>query len=291
MRAVAVAEEKAAWGFLAPSFVIVAALIAVPIGCLGIYSFWSLQDNGLIAHGLTLSTWAQFFADSYFVEIFIKTLRLALLSTLICALIGYPPAYFLTIVGRRTRGMLIMLLFLPTWISYVVRTMSWIPVLGKDGLVNGVLMKLGLISAPAHLLYNNISVYMGMVHFLLPIMILNIFIGLQTVDANLVHAARTLGAKNWYAFRTVIFPLALPGLAAGGLLCFILATGAYITPMLLGGPSSKYFSNVLFDTIVTQLDWPTGAAMSLVLAVMLMILVYLYSRVIGIATIVRAVTT
>jgi spermidine/putrescine transport system permease protein len=289
MKAIPVTEGRAAWGFLAPSLFIIAGLIAVPLGCLGIYSFWSVQDNGLIAHVPTLSTWAQFFSETYFRGVFLKTLRLALFSTLVCALAGYPPAYFLTTVGRRVRGMLIVLLFLPTWISYVVRTMSWIPVLGRTGLVNALLMKLGLTSGPIHLLYNDVSVYMGMVHFLLPIMILNVFIGLQTVDTNLVLAARTLGATNAYAFWTVTFPLAIPGLAAGGLLCFILATGAYITPMLLGGPGSKYFSNVLFETIVTQLDWPTGAALSLVLAAMLLLLVYIYGRVIGIATIVRAV--
>jgi spermidine/putrescine transport system permease protein len=289
MKAIPVTEGRAAWGFLAPSLIIVAGLIVVPLGCLGIYSFWAVQDNGLIAHVPTLSTWTQFFSESYFLGVFLKTLRLALFSTLICALVGYPPAYFLTTVGRRVRGMLIMLLFLPTWISYVVRTMSWIPVLGRTGLVNGLLIKFGFVNGPIHLLYNDVSVYMGMVHFLLPIMILNVFIGLQTVDTNLVLAARTLGANNAYAFWTVTFPLALPGLAAGGLLCFILATGAYITPMLLGGPSSKYFSNVLFETIVTQLDWPTGAALSLVLAAMLLLLVYIYGRVIGIATIVRAV--
>ncbi|SOE92656.1 spermidine/putrescine transport system permease protein [Burkholderia sp. D7] len=291
MRTVVLSQGKAAWGYLTPSLLIIFALIVIPLGCLGVYSFWTLQDTGLISHAFTMSTWTQFFADAYYGSVFIKTLRLALFVTLICAIVGYPAAYFLTLVGPRARGMLIVLLFLPTWISYVVRTMSWIPVLGKTGLVNGLLIKLGLIDQPAHLLYNNVSVYMGMVHFLLPIMILNIFIGLQTVDRNLVSAARTLGATDLYVFLSVIFPLALPGLAAGSLLCFILATGAYITPMLLGGPDAKYFSNVLFETIVTQLDWPTGAALSLVLVAMLILLVYVYGRVIGLATIIRAVKT
>lgn len=276
------------YGFLGPALFFIFGLIVVPILCLGVYSFWSLDDTGLMDRTTTLATWGQLLVDTYYASMFLKTLVFALGVTVISAVIGYGPAYFLVGTNPKLRGVLILLLFLPSWISYVVRTMSWIPILGKFGLVNNLLVDIGIVDAPLPLLYNGFSVYVGMVHFLLPIMILNIFIGLQTVDRNVVSAARTLGAGSAYAFVTVVFPLALPGLAAGCLLCFILSTGAYITPMILGGPGSKYFSNVVYDTIITQLDWPTGAALSLLLIAMLTLLVYIYGRVIGLSTITRA---
>jgi len=283
------AEKRGAFGFLLPALLVVFCLIVVPLCCLAIYSFWSLDDAGLISQTFTLSTWTEFFLDSYYVGVLLKTLRLAVVSTIICALVGYAPAYFLTTLNGRARTFMIVLLFLPSWISYVVRTMAWLPILGRTGLLNTTLVDLGLLKQPIQLLYNDYAVYLGMVHFMLPVMILNIYIGLQTVDKNVVAAARTLGATSSYTFVTVTFPLALPGLAAGCLLCFVLSTGAYITPMILGGPGSKFFSNMLFETIITQLDWPLGAALSLILISLLLLLIYVYGRLIGLATITKSV--
>lgn len=289
VRSIKARQTVMAYAFVSPALLVIAALIIFPLACLGVYSIWSLDSNGEIVPKFTLVTWQSFFADDFFSSILLKTLWLSFGATLVAAILAYGPAYFLTLVGKKWRGPLVALLFLPSWISYVVRTMSWLPVLGKTGLINSALLSMGVINAPLPLLYNQFSVYLGLVHFVLPLMILNIFIGLQTVDPNVIAAARTLGARAFFTFVTTIFPLALPGLAAGCLLSFILCLGAFITPMILGGPGSTYFSNLLYETIISQLDWPTGAMLSLIIVALLIVLVSIYGRMVGLATVMRSV--
>ena len=264
------------------------ALVVFPVAVIGAYSFWEVNMRGVVTNYFTLNSWADLFTDTYYFYMLLRTLQMSLIVTIIAMIVGYIPAYFLTMVSPSARGFLVLLLFLPSWISYVVRTMSWVPVLGRNGVVNGFLLEYGLIDQPLMLLYNDVAVYIGLVHFVLPIMILNIFIGLQAIDRNVLSAARTLGATGFYAFRTVTFPLALPGLAAGCLLCFILSTGAYITPMILGGPGSKFYASMLYDTIIVQLDWSIGAMLALVLTVMLIAVIYIYSRFIGLSSVLKA---
>jgi len=273
---------------LSPALICVFLLILLPLGCLGIYSFWSLGQDGLLSTEFTLSSWIYFFSDPFYVGILLDTFRMSFTTMLISAVIGYGPAYYLASMPPQARGMMIVLLFLPSWISYVVRTMSWLPLLGKNGLLNGLLIDIGLINAPLPMLYTPVAVYLGIVHFQLPLMILNTYIGLQSVDANVISAARTLGANARQAFLTVTFPLAFPGLAAGCVLCFILSLGAFITPLILGGPGTIYYSNLVYETILHQLDWPVGATLSLVLIALLILLLYIYSRLLGFSTILRA---
>jgi spermidine/putrescine transport system permease protein len=177
---------------------------------------------------------------------------------------------------------------LPFWISYIIRTMSWINILGVSGALNVFLQTIDVIDQPLQLLYNEPSVILGLVHFLLPFMILNVYVSVDGIDENLTDAARSLGATGWQAFREVTLPLSLPGLAAGGLLCFVLAAGTYITPLILGGPGNAMFANLVFDAIITQLNWPLGSAMSLVLLVVLGIIVTVYNRFVGIGQLAKS---
>jgi len=170
---------------------------------------------------------------------------------------------------------------LPFWISYIIRTMSWINILGISGALNGALMWLGLTSQPIQMLYNETTVILGLVHFLLPFMILNIYVSLEGIDRNLEDAAASLGAARWQGFLAVTLPLSLPGLAAGGLLCFVLAAGTYITPVILGGPRDAMFANLVFEAIIRQLNWPLGSALSLMLLAVLGALVLIYNRYLG----------
>jgi len=165
--------------------------------------------------------------------------------------------------------------------------MSWINILGVSGAFNSALMALGIVSEPIQMLYNETTVILGLVHFLLPFMVLNVFVSLDGIDTNLEDAANSLGATRWQAFMQVTLPLSLPGLAAGGLLCFVLGAGTYITPLVLGGPTDAMFANLVFEAIITQLNWPLGSALSLMLLVVLGALVLIYNRYLGMAQLMK----
>jgi spermidine/putrescine transport system permease protein len=199
---------------------------------------------------------------------------------------GYPSAYFIA-RSQGNKAVLLLLLMLPFWISYIIRTMSWINILGVSGAFNSALLALGIIDEPIQMLYNEVTVILGLVHFLLPFMILNIFVSLDGIDTNLENAANSLGATRWQAFLQVTLPLSLPGLAAGGLLCFVLGAGTYITPLVLGGPRDAMFANLVFEAIITQLNWPLGSALSLMLLAVLGALVMIYNRYLGMAQLMK----
>jgi spermidine/putrescine transport system permease protein len=278
-----------AWALAMPALCFVVAFVLAPILCIGIYSFWTRLATGAVQFSFTLDNWRELFGDSFYALILLRTLRLAAVVTLVCAIVGYGPAYYITLVSPARRAMLVILLFLPSWISYIVRSMSWLPILGKEGLFNSLLLRTGLISEPLPLLYNDFSIYVGLVQFLLPLMIINIYIGLQAVDRKVVDAARTLGANPVQAFLAVTFPLALPGLAAGCLLTFILAMGAYITPIILGGPGTTYYANLVFETFVSHQDWPFGATLSLVIVFFLVAGLAGYAHLAGLSTMFREI--
>ncbi|MBM3573176.1 MAG: ABC transporter permease [Alphaproteobacteria bacterium] len=268
---------------LAPAVLCTAAFIVLPLLCMGIFSFWTQTRAGVVLRVFTLANWREYLGDPFYVSILVDTLRLAATTTALCALIGYPTAYALTLIGPRWKSLLIILLFLPSWISYVVRTMSWLYVLGKNGLLNSALIKAGVLVEPVQFLYNDVTVHLGLVHYLLPLMIVNIYIALQSVDKNVVAAARTLGATEWQAFLAVTFPLSLPGIGAGCLLCFVLGAGTYITPLVLGGAGSTYYSQLIYQSVIRQLNWGFGATVSLVFVFVLALVVTLYVRVAGLS--------
>lgn len=275
-----------AWALVAPALCCVIGFVIAPIACLGLYSFWSHLGPGVVGYAFTLENWRELLGDPFYAQILARTLRLAAVATLVCAVVGYGPAYYITTQPPARRAVLLTLLFLPSWISYIVRSMSWLPILGKEGLFNMLLVG-WLLPQPLPLLYNDFSVTVGIVQFLLPLMVVNIYIGLQAVDGRLVEAARTLGASDARAFLAVTFPLALPGLLAGCLLTFVLAMGAYITPMILGGPGTTYYANLVFETFVSQQNWPFGATLSLVIIFFLTLGLLGYARLAGLASMFR----
>lgn len=272
---------------LAPALICTVVLIVLPLLSLGAYSFFTQASAKSAAGVLTLANWIEYARDPFYVSILGDTLRVAATTTVLCILIGYPPAYVLSLIGPRWKGLLIVLLFLPSWISYIVRTMSWLYILGKNGLVNTVLLRLGVIAEPLPLLYNELSVHLGLVHYLLPLMIINVYIGLRSVDPNLVSAARTLGATDWQAFLEVTLPLSLPAIGAGALLVFILAAGSYITPLVLGGPGTTFYSTLIYESVIRQLNWAFGATVALVFVFVLALAVMLYTRVAGLSHLLR----
>jgi len=273
-------EARQPWILLSPALVSVVLLLVVPLMFIVVYSFWLRSAVGADTPGFFLDNWQKVLSDRFYRDILLNTLKIAAITTALCAILGYPAAYFIA----RSRGnklVLLVLLMLPFWISYIIRTMSWINILGISGALNGALMWLGLTSQPIQMLYNETTVILGLVHFLLPFMILNIYVSLEGIDRNLEDAAASLGAARWQGFLAVTLPLSLPGLAAGGLLCFVLAAGTYITPVILGGPRDAMFANLVFEAIIRQLNWPLGSALSLMLLAVLGALVLIYNRYLG----------
>ncbi|WP_245428824.1 ABC transporter permease [Phyllobacterium phragmitis] len=276
------------WLLLSPALATVTLLLVVPVMFILVYSFWLRTATGADTSGFHLDNWIEVLTDPFYRDILFKTLRIALVTTLFCIVLGYVPAYFIAMSRTGNKTLLLLLLILPFWISYIIRTMSWINILGASGGLNSLLLTLGIISEPMRLLYNEGSVILGLVHFLLPFMVLNVYVSLEAIDRNLLDAARSLGASDLQAFREVTLPLSMPGLAAGALLCFVLSAGTYITPVVLGGPRDAMFANLVFDAIITQLDWPLGSALSIVLLVVLGSVVLVYNRLVGVGQIAKS---
>ncbi|MCE8517180.1 ABC transporter permease [Ruegeria pomeroyi] len=282
-------ETRAArqpWILLSPALVAVTLLLLVPLMFIVVYSFWLRTATGADQVGFHLDNWQEALTDRFYRDILISTLRIAAITTFCCALMGYPAAYFIA-RSRGNKAILLLLLMLPFWISYIIRTMSWINILGVSGALNSALLSLGVIGEPIQMLYNETTVILGLVHFLLPFMVLNIYVSLEGIDTNLEDAANSLGATKWQSFVQVTLPLSLPGLAAGGLLCFVLGAGTYITPLVLGGPRDAMFANLVFEAIITQLNWPLGSALSLMLLAVLGALVMIYNRYLGMSQLMK----
>ena len=275
-------EARQPWILLSPALVAVTLLLLVPLMFIVVYSFWLRSAMGADTVGFYLDNWHKTLTDRFYRDILLNTLKIAAITTVICALMGYPAAYFIA-RSRGNKMVLLLLLMLPFWISYIIRTMSWINILGTSGALNTLLMTLGIINEPMQMLYNEVTVILGLVHFLLPFMVLNVYVSLEGIDTNLEDAANSLGATRWEAFTQVTLPLSLPGLAAGGLLCFVLGAGTYITPVILGGPTDAMFANLVYEAIITQLNWPLGSALSLLLLAVLGVLVAIYNRYLGMA--------
>lgn len=279
-------ERRQPWILLSPALTAVGLLLFVPLLFIVVYSFWLRTATGADQAGFYLDNWSEALTDPFYRDILLSTLRIAAITTIACAVMGYPAAYFIA-RARSNKALLLLLLMLPFWISYIIRTMSWINILGVSGAVNWLLLTLGIVDEPLQMLYNEPSVILGLVHFLLPFMVLNVYVALEGIDISLEDAACSLGSTRWQAFREVTLPLSLPGLAAGGLLCFVLSAGTYITPLVLGGPTDAMFANLVFEAIITQLNWPLGSALSLMLLAVLGALVLVYNHYLGMAQLMK----
>jgi spermidine/putrescine transport system permease protein len=273
-------EARQPWRLLAPSLTAITFLLVIPLLFIVVYSFWLRTATGADQVGFFLDNWTEALTDAFYRDILLYTLKIAAITTIACAVLGYPAAYFIA-RSKGNKALLLLVLMLPFWISYIIRTMSWINILGVSGAVNSLLIMLGITSEPIQMLYNQTTIVLGLVHFLLPFMILNIYVSLEGIDITLEDAACSLGATRWQSFLEVTLPLSIAGLAAGGLLCFVLAAGTYITPIILGGPSDAMFANLVFEAIITQLDWPLGSALSLMLLAVLGALVLVYNHFLG----------
>jgi putrescine transport system permease protein len=220
---------------------------------------------------LSLDNYAALFQDGLYLRAYLGSLRIAFVSTLIALLLGYPMAYAIARAPERWRNILLLLVILPFWTSFLIRIYAWIGLLRPTGLVNLLLEELGVIAAPLRLLNTDFAVYLGIVYAYLPFMVLPLYARLEKLDPALLEAAADLGAKPWRAFLKITLPLSLPGVIAGCLLVFIPAVGEFVIPELLGGPDTLMIGKVLWSEFFTNRDWPMSAAVAVVLLTMLVL--------------------
>ena len=226
----------------------------------------------------TLDNYRFLTEDNLYLFSYLKSIKIAFISTVICLFIGYPMAYGIARAKPRTRNILLMLVILPFWTSFLLRVYAWIGLLGKNGLVNNLLLKIGLIESPVQFLYTDAAVYLGIVYTYIPFMILPLYVSLQKMDRDLRDAAADLGATPWHSFIDITLPLSMPGIIAGCMLVFIPAIGEYVIPSLLGGMDSLMIGRTLFDEFFINRDWPLASAVATVLLIILVVPIMLFQR-------------
>lgn len=216
-----------------------------------------------------------------YLQLYSKTLNMALVITLLCALLGYPLAYYLAGLPSNRANLLLVLVLLPFWTSLLVRTTSWIALLQTNGVINSTLMGIGLISQPFEMLYTSFATVVAMTHILLPFMILPLYSVMRGIDPSYMRAALSLGDKPIPAFVRIYFPMTLPGLSAGALLVFIISVGYYITPALVGGTDGQMISNIIAFHMQRSNNWELAAALGSLLLGLILLLYWVYDRFVG----------
>ncbi len=249
----------------------------LPLGLLVAYSFLTYQGYGNVLWQWTAENYIRLLNPTYG-EILLRSVGLALGTTVVCLVLGYPLALWLVSQPRPWRTMLLLLVIIPFWTNFLVRTYAWMVLLGQRGLINTLLIGLGVISEPLNLLFTPFAVWIGLVYGFVPFMILPLYSTLEKFDFNLVLAAQDLGANFWQILYRVLIPLSRRGIGVGCLLVFIPAVGAFVTPDILGGAKSLMVGNLVQNQFLKTLDWPLGAALSVVLMVLILLPILLYLR-------------
>jgi spermidine/putrescine transport system permease protein len=264
-----------------PSMLWLLVFAVIPVGFLICLSLWSTSIFGIV-QTWDFRNYVTITSDTVYVIIMLRTLRIAVAATLLSLLLSFPLAMFLVSLKGRTRTLFLLLMFLPFWSSYVVRSFMWLPVLGRAGLINQILLGLGIVDQPVEwLLFNEGAVYVGLVYVYTLFMVLPIFLSLDRIDGSVVEAARDLGGRPYQVFCRVIWPLSLPGVWSGCVMVFLISVGAYVTPQLLGGASGTMIGNVIATQFLNTNNWPLGAAISLALIAMVAILFAIVGKRLG----------
>ena len=261
--------------FLAPFAIVLRISFADPI--IGLPPFTPLYDaeQGLY---LTADNYRFLTEDDLYWVSYLKSIRIAAVATLLCLLIGYPMAYGIARAPGAWRHILLLLVILPFWTSFLLRVYAWMGMLAGHGVLNQALLGLGLIERPLHILYTDFAVYLGIVYSYLPFMILPLYATLERLDGDLLDAAADLGGRPRQAFFDITLPVSLPGVVAGCLLVFIPALGEFVIPALLGGLDTLMIGKTLYDEFFINRDWPLASAVATVLVLLLLVPIVLFQR-------------
>jgi len=265
--------------FLLPFVIVLGISVAEPALAQPPYTaLWEWVEDGVFAIRISLLNYMLVLTDDLYLAALLGSLWIALVCTILCLLIGYPMAYAIATAPERARVLLLMLVVLPFWTSFLIRVYAWMGILKSNGLLNNFLLWLGVIEEPLAILHTPIAVYIGIVYSYLPFMILPLYANLTRLDFDLLEAAADLGCRPWRAFLSVTLPLSLPGIVAGSMLVFIPAVGEFVIPDLLGGPQSLMVGKVLWTEFFSNKDWPLASALAAVLLALLVVPFVLMQR-------------
>jgi len=237
-----------------------------------------VDEEGRRALFLSFANYRFMIADNLYLVSYLASVKVAAISTFLCLLVGYPIAYAIARAQGRLQLILLLLVILPFWSSFLLRVYAWKILLQGGGIINGVLLWLGLIDTPLNLLYTQGAVYVGIVYSYLPFMVLPLYAALARLDHSLVEAALDLGCRPWQAFLRITLPLSLPGIVAGSMLVFIPAVGEFVIPELLGGPDSIMIGRILWNEFFANRDWPLASAVAIVMLLILVLPIALLQR-------------
>lgn len=261
--------------FLTPFLIILKISLADPVIAQPPFTP-SISETGELQ--ISADNYAFLLTDKLYAITYLKSLLMAAAATILCLLLGFPIAYGIARATPANRSILLLLIILPFWISFLLRVYAWMGLLNNYGVINNFLMWTGITSQPIAMMYTDFAIYLGLVYSYLPFMILPIYATLERMDLNLIEAAQDLGARPSSAFWNITWPLARPGVIAGCLLVFIPATGEYVIPYLLGGPESLLIGRVLFDEFFVNRDWPLASAVAIVLLILVVLPIVLLQR-------------
>lgn len=255
-------------------------LVAIPLIYILVMSFMRRAETWGVVNEFTTDNYAKIL-DPVYLKVFGESLWIALLTTVFTLLLGYPFAYFTAKLKTKWRGLVLLLVVVPFWTNSLVRIYGWMILLRSQGVINNMLMGMGVIDAPLKLLYNFGAVLVGMVYALIPFMILAIYNSVEKMDWSIVEAARDLGATKWKAFWSVTVPQTMPGVMAGCVLVFVPSVGLFFLSDLLGGAKTMLLGNLIKNVLLSARDWPFGAALSVVMMAATTLIIYLYKKVSG----------
>ncbi|MDU1509213.1 ABC transporter permease [Clostridium butyricum] len=255
-----------------PYFAWNALFIVIPLLIVLFFSFTVQTDSG---YSFSLENYSRLISSQYF-NIFLRSIWLALISTILCLIVGYPVAYIISQMKVSRRNFMIMLFILPMWMNFLLRTYAWMPILGKTGIVNNILSKVGI--GPISFLYNDGAVLLGMVYNFLPFMVLPLYTILIKMDQDLINAAADLGANRFKIFLKVILPLSIPGIFSGITMVFMPAVSTFVISRLLGGGQFMLLGNLIEQQYTTMGDWNFGSAISIFMMIIILIFMALTSK-------------
>ncbi|TJY41559.1 ABC transporter permease [Cohnella pontilimi] len=262
------ARRQRAWNprlliLLIPPIIWLSIFLFAPYAVLFINSFWKV-DFGSIVHEFTWGNYTKFFTNSLYYGTFLKTLKIAAWVTVFSILLSYPLAYFINFKIKKNKQLFYTLVIIPLWVSYLVRAYAWKIVLGQDGILNNVLLAVGLIDHPMEIfLYSQYAVVLALTHIYTPWVLMSIYTSLEHIPRDVLEASKDLGAGRFRTFFRVVLPLSLPGLIAGATFAFVLTMGDFLAPQLLGGTSSMMVSNVVYSLFGVANNWPLGSTIGI----------------------------
>jgi putative spermidine/putrescine transport system permease protein len=234
--------------------------------------------RSLASQGFSFEAYSSLFKSALYAKVMLTTVKTASIATVMALVFAYPVAYALTMSSGKLRALILMFVFIPYWVDIIVRSFSWLILLGDNGLINKILVALDIVHAPLQLLYTPFSVLIAMIQILLPLTTVTLFGAMLRIDRTLIAAATIHGASGWQAFRTVFFPLSLPGVYGAGLLVFVLSFGFYVTPALLGSPRETMIAQTIMVEASQLLDWDQASAAGFVLLVITTLIAAIYNR-------------